>query len=298
MRALGGWIALTPELPAKLLFGRHVWDCAQHADAWGRRLPELRAPAQQSEPANDAMVAFMRLLESPEGPRQTLERITGVYAVLKPHLVTLYARHLASTNPVYEPPTRRILARCLEEERRHAAAGTIVLGRLGAESSARERVSGWRQRLFDALAKAGGVTGDATGALVDETLLGVAPESVSSDLVQTPPAFDRAALPEELAAAVDAYRKALEATDGPGATRWVTPDAQAAVDATFAPLIGGITATRVVGLAGIGRQQMVKLRVEGRRVAGLVQLRWTPTPSGWRIAAAELVSTEPVSVAP
>jgi len=28
MRVLGGWIALTPELPAKLLFGRHVWDCA------------------------------------------------------------------------------------------------------------------------------------------------------------------------------------------------------------------------------------------------------------------------------
>src|SRR5678809_822950 len=41
MRILGGWIALTPELSAKLLFGRHVWDNAQHADAWGKRLPEL-----------------------------------------------------------------------------------------------------------------------------------------------------------------------------------------------------------------------------------------------------------------
>src|SRR5207253_10558985 len=70
MRVLGGWIALTPELPAKLLFGRHVWDCAQHADLWGRRLPELRAAAQQSAPANDTMVAFMEMLESPEGPRQ------------------------------------------------------------------------------------------------------------------------------------------------------------------------------------------------------------------------------------
>ena len=270
MRALGGWIALTPELPAKLLFGRHVWDCAQHADAWGRRLPELRAPAQQSEPANDAMVAFMRQLESPEGPSQTLERIAGVYAVLKPHLVTLYARHLASANPVYEPPTRRILARCLEEERRHAAAGAIVLGRLGGDASARDRVNDWRRRLFDALAKAGGVTGDATGSLVDETLLGVAPESVASDLVETPPAFDRAALPDDLAAAVDA---------------------------AFAALVGRITATHVVGLASIGRQQIVKLRAEGAPVGALVQLRWTPTPSGWRIVAVELVSTEPVSVA-
>jgi len=39
MRILGGWLALTPEVEAKLLFGRHVWDCAQHADLWGRRLP-------------------------------------------------------------------------------------------------------------------------------------------------------------------------------------------------------------------------------------------------------------------
>jgi hypothetical protein len=296
-RVLGGWIALTPELPAKLLFGRHVWDCAQHADAWGRRLPELRAPAQQSEPANDAMVAFMRLLETPEGPRQTLERIAGVYGVLKPHLVTVYARHLASANPVYEPPTRRILVRCLEEERRHAAAGATVLDRLDAHAGARERVADWRYRLFDALDKAGGVTGDVTAPLVDGSLLGVPPESVAPDLVQTSPDFDPAALSADLAAAVDAHRKALESADGPGVTRWIAPDAVTAAAAALVPL-AGITSTRVVGLAAIGRQQMVKLRVDSARASGLVQLRWAPTPSGWRIVAAELVSTEPVSAAP
>jgi hypothetical protein len=296
-RVLGGWIALTPELPAKLLFGRHVWDCAQHADAWGRRLPELRAPAQQSEPANDAMVAFMRLLETPEGPRQTLERIAGVYGVLKPHLVTVYARHLASANPVYEPPTRRILVRCLEEERRHAAAGATVLDRLDADAGARERVADWRYRLFDALDKAGGVTGDVTAPLVDGSLLGVPPESVAPDLVQTSPDFDPAALSADLAAAVDAHRKALESADGPGVTRWIAPDAVTAAAAALVPL-AGITSTRVVGLAAIGRQQMVKLRVDSARASGLVQLRWAPTPSGWRIVAAELVSTEPVSAAP
>jgi len=58
-RIMAGWIALTPELSAKLLLGRHVWDSAQHADAWGRRLPELRAHAQESQPPNDAFIAFM-----------------------------------------------------------------------------------------------------------------------------------------------------------------------------------------------------------------------------------------------
>src|SRR5262249_14666416 len=156
-RVLGGWIALTPELVAKLLFGRHVWDCAQHADAWGRRLPALRAPAQQSEPAHDAVVAFMRLLETPAGPRPTLARLAGVCPVATPPLVPVYARPLAGANPVYEPPTRRILARCLGEERRHAAAGAIVLRRLGGDSSAQNRVADWQRRLLDALGKAGGV---------------------------------------------------------------------------------------------------------------------------------------------
>jgi hypothetical protein len=298
MRVLGGWIALTPELPAKLLFGRHVWDCAQHADAWGRRLPELRAAAHQSEPANDAMVAFMETLESPEGPRQTLQRIAGVYRVLKPHLVTVYTRHLASTNPVYEPPTRRILTRCLEEERRHTAAGAIVLERLARDAAALDRVADWERRLLTALQKAGGITGDAVAPLVDPALLGVAPEAVAPDLVEVPPDFDPTVLPADLAAAVAAHRASLESGDGPGAAAWSDPAAREALSAAFAPLAGGITSTRVVGLAAIGRQQMVKLRVESLRAIGFVQVRWTPTPSGWRIAAGELVSTEPVSAAP
>jgi hypothetical protein len=297
-RVLGGWIALTPELPAKLLFGRHVWDCAQHADAWGRRLPELRAAAQQSEPANAAMVAFMEALESPEGPRQTLERITGVYGVLKPHLVTIYARHLASTNPVYEPPTRRILARCLEEERRHAAAGAIVLARLAGDAGARARVADWERRLLGALDNAGGVTGDVAAPLVDATLLGVAPETVAPDLVQVPPEFDPGVLPAELAAAVDAHRSALQAGDAARAAEWIEPAARDALTAAFASLAGTLTGSRVVGLAAIGRQWMVKLRLESPRAVVVVQLRWVPAGAGWRIAAGEPVATESVAAAP
>jgi hypothetical protein len=295
MRVLGGWIALTPELPAKLLFGRHVWDCAQHADAWGRRLPELRAPAQTSEPANDAMVAFMETLESPEGPRQTLERVAGIYRVLKPHLVTVYARHLGATNAVYEPPTRRILARCLEEERRHAAAGTVVLERLARDAAARARAADWERRLLEALEKAGGVTGDVPAPLVDTALLGVAPDAVASDLVQVPPDFDSAVLPPDLAAAVDAHRAALQAGDMARAASLVEPDAREALGAAWAPFAGQITGTRVVGLAAVGRQQMVKLRVESAQAIVFVQCRWVHGPAGWRVAAADPVGTEPVT---
>ena len=64
MRVLGGWIALTPELPAKLLFGRHVWDCAQHADAWGRRLSASWRDAEQLLFDTSVQPAFARDHES------------------------------------------------------------------------------------------------------------------------------------------------------------------------------------------------------------------------------------------
>ena len=144
MRLLGGWIALTPELDAKLLLGRHVWDCAQHADLWGRRRPELRAAAQQSEPANQGIVALLDLVQATEDSTQTVERVTALYRVLKPHLATVYERHLAVANPVYEPPTRRILGRCIEEERRHVAAAARVFDRLMvSDPSLTERARAW-----------------------------------------------------------------------------------------------------------------------------------------------------------
>ena len=132
MRMMAGWIALTPELSAKLLLGRHVWDNAQHADAWGRRLPELRARAQESKPPNDAFVAFMDALEAPEEPGQTAERLAGIYRVLKPHLLAVYLGHSRTANPVYEPPTCRILERCIEDEGRHIAAGETIIRHLAA----------------------------------------------------------------------------------------------------------------------------------------------------------------------
>jgi hypothetical protein len=297
LRALGGWIALTPELPAKLLFGRHVWDCAQHADLWGKRLPELRASAQQSEPANDRMVKVMDLLESAEGPRQTVERLAGVYRVLKPHLVTVYARHLASATPVYEPPTRRILERCVEEERRHAAAGAIVLARLTRDDAARERAKVWEQRVLALLGEAGGVTGDVA-ALIDAAVLAESPPAVKQDLVDIPPDFDAAVLEPDLAAAVDEYRRALEAGDTGHAAGLVELSARASVTAEHDRLGDRVSASRVVALAAIGRHRLVKVRFDGARVVGYVQLRWTPTAAGWRIAAAELVRIEPVDVAP
>jgi 1,2-phenylacetyl-CoA epoxidase catalytic subunit len=162
MRVMAGWIALTPEVPAKLLLGRQVWDCAQHADQWGKRLPELRAPAQVSESPGPDFTRFLDTLEEREGWAETIERLAGVYRVLKPHLVAVYAAHLDRVNPVYEPPTRRILERCLADERCHVADGEAVLGALARTPAERARAEAWERDLRRRLDASGGVTGSGT----------------------------------------------------------------------------------------------------------------------------------------
>src|SRR5215475_6559646 len=252
MRILGGWIALTPEVDVKLLFGRHVWDCAQHADLWGRRLPELRSKAQESEPANAAVVAAFDLIETAEAPGQTVERVTAIYRVMKPHLATVYERHLAVANPVYEPPTRRILLRCIEEERRHAAAGALVLDRLLARTPGLgERVKQCERRMLDALAAARGITGDVEPPLVAAPATPPDPEAVAQDLVAPPHVVDVAAALGELAGPLKAHCEAVARGDLGAVRAELSPDATPEAVADYARLAAPFERVDVVGVARI-----------------------------------------------
>ena len=206
MRILGGWIALTPELPAKLLFGRHVWDCAQHADLWGQRLPELRSPAHRGEPPSEGFVRLMDRIDARDARHETVERIVAIYRLVKPHLIAAYEAHLAEANAIYEPPTRRILDRCLQEERRRVAAGAVVLERLLAKGG--QPVDEWEGSLGEELIAAGGLDPDVsvlapTGRVPDP----------KGDLVALDSAFDPLLIGDDLAAALERHQRALTAGD-------------------------------------------------------------------------------------
>jgi hypothetical protein len=293
MRALGCWIALTPELSAKLLLGRHVWDLAQHCDAFGRRLPELRAHAQVSEAANPAVAAFMDSLEEPEGRDQTVERLVGVYSVLKPHLLATYRGHLAQANAVYEPPTRRILTRCIEDEERHIAEGDTTLRHLLRETSARERAASRQRRLEELLVAARGVTGDdlvpLTTPEVDPS--GADLSGAAREFIRLETATTTWAIPEGLGNALRSFADALLTADEASLGRWLatglTPGA------TASDVMRGVrySGHRIVAFARLGNQRLVKMRLEGPTGSAVVLTRWASTPEGWRAAALDVVDT-------
>jgi hypothetical protein len=284
MRILGGWIALTPELPAKILFGRHVWDCAQHADLWGRRLPELRSPAHRGEPPSKDFARLMDRIDAHDARHETVARLVAIYQVVKPHLIAAYEAHLAEANAIYEPPTRRILQRCLEEERRHIAAGAVVLNRLLAQGG--QRADDWEGRLREELIAAGGLDPEV-GAPAPT---GPGPDP-SGDLVALDSEFDPAVIEDDLAAALEAHRRALIAGDLGAVARQIG-ESSGALEMYTALL--PVEDAAVVAGARIGAYRIVKLALRGSSGLSIVQLEWRTGESGWRIVGGEVVRSEPL----
>ncbi len=166
MMILGGWVATIPELPVKTGLGKVIWECAKSADELGRRLPELRCGRQaltRSEAGNEGFAAFLREVAAAESPERTIEKLVGVFEVLKPHLIELYEEHARATDPIADAPTIDLLEDVLRRSRRHVAWGQEVLDALCGTDEERERRRAHAERLSARLAACGGATGDLPG---------------------------------------------------------------------------------------------------------------------------------------
>jgi hypothetical protein len=167
MMVLAGWIATIPEVPVKTGLGKIVWDCAQSADALGNRLPELRCgrkAVEASEAANTGFAEFVQALAEPETPDLTIEKLAGVFDVLKPHLLAVYERTMRETDQITDAPTIELLEDAVRRTRKHIAWGDEVLERLCDTDGKRER----RRRRVTALRARLEACGGVTGTLADE----------------------------------------------------------------------------------------------------------------------------------
>ena len=117
MEMLAAWVPTTPELEAKLVLGAHIWEAAQHADAFGRRANELRLPLHDSlEPAP----AYVALLAEVGAVTDTAQRIAAFYDCILAGLDVRFQRYLDQVDTLLDGPTVRIVERILNDTARMA----------------------------------------------------------------------------------------------------------------------------------------------------------------------------------
>ena len=140
METVASWTPLTPEMEAKVMFGRHIWDYAQHADGLGKRTFELRQPEHYTcSPAD----AYLEVLREVKSVTSTPERLALLYDVVVPGLVARYERYLQATDRLLDGPSVLVIERILPELRRQiedAGRLRVELGIPGAEAG------DWRRR--------------------------------------------------------------------------------------------------------------------------------------------------------
>lgn len=110
METLAGWTPLTPEMEIKVMFGRHIFDFAQHADWLGKRTFELRKPEHYSRTPADA---YLSLLDDLRGIGGSAERLAQVYDALLPALIRRYEQYLADTDRLLDGPSVLIIERII-----------------------------------------------------------------------------------------------------------------------------------------------------------------------------------------
>lgn len=163
MMAMGGWLATVPEVPVKTGLGKIIWEGAKAADELGKRLPELRCgrkAVSASESPNSGFAAFVQAVTEPEMPDLTIEKLGGVFDVLKPHLIDVYERTMRETDQIADAPTIELLDEIVRKTRRHVTWGQEVLDRVCDTDARRERRRARAAELRAQLIACGGVTGD------------------------------------------------------------------------------------------------------------------------------------------
>ena len=115
MEIVARWTPTTPEMEVKIVFGRHIYDFAQHADLLGKRTFELRQPEQFSRQPVDA---YVDLLNQTAELKSTSERLGALYDGLLPALERRYREYVAAADPILDEPSIIIIDRIVADLQR------------------------------------------------------------------------------------------------------------------------------------------------------------------------------------
>jgi hypothetical protein len=105
---LGGWVASTDELDAKLLLDRHSQHHAWRAGQWWDRLPVL-ADVDRQRLVVPPSAPMATTAEALAGLLGTVPRLAGAYRVALPRLVGAYQEHRSGASPASDGAALRTL---------------------------------------------------------------------------------------------------------------------------------------------------------------------------------------------
>jgi hypothetical protein len=144
METAAAWTPTTPEMEVKVLLGRHIWDFAQHADALGKRVFELRLPLQHSQPPAATYAALIEDLARIDG---TAERLSALYDAVLPGLDQRYDRYVSQVDPVLDAPSLLIVERIRQDLERQRGEAAQLRSQLAMATAAAED---WKRREAEA----------------------------------------------------------------------------------------------------------------------------------------------------
>lgn len=126
MEIVSAWTPATPEMEVKVMFGRHIWDFAQHADLLGKRTFELRQPEHFTLPASNDYVAVLAELAA---SKSTQSKLSALYHGVVPELIDRYRAYVSSTDDILDAPSIVIIERIINDLTR-MQADAAALGKL------------------------------------------------------------------------------------------------------------------------------------------------------------------------
>jgi hypothetical protein len=158
MEAALHWLAPTPEWEIKEALGLHLHLDARHVDVLRTRIGEMRSPAPRMDVTPDP--AIDRLFDELLTAETSLEKLVGLYTVVRPALLAAYRRHLSAINPIADHPTHYLLKHILVDEAESVDWGRCAVAAVTQTPEARGAAERWSAHLARFLDAAGGIMGD------------------------------------------------------------------------------------------------------------------------------------------
>jgi hypothetical protein len=147
METTARWTPITPEMEAKVMMGRHIWEFAQMADALGKRTFELRLPEQHSIPPVAEYDAFLKEVVK---TGTTADRTAAFYDGVLPGIIARFTGYIAATDEILDEPSIIILQRAIVDLERQRIDAAQLQRELKLSSGAAAGVAA-REKAFPAI---------------------------------------------------------------------------------------------------------------------------------------------------